>query len=107
MRKKKKVQVRRLRHWKQRFKPGAKFIWRTCTIYAGKKYLPGDTIPKDLDGRPTKLRRFWESRRIELAEFGVPDVATGQVAKSKKPVKPVKPVKPAKTDNDDWLGEED
>ena len=82
MRKNKKVRVRRLRHWKQRFKENAKFIWRTRTVYAGREYWPGDTIPKDLEGKPTKLRRFWESRRIELAEFDVPNVATGQVERT-------------------------
>lgn len=73
-----KVRVRRLRHWKQRFNRDAKFVWRVRTVYAGREYWPGDTIPKDLEDRPTKLRRFWESRRIELAEFEAPDVATGQ-----------------------------
>ena len=82
----KKVQVRRLRHWKQRFKENAKFIWRTRTVYAGRECQPGDTIPKDLEGKPTKLRRFWESRRIELAEFEVPNVVTGQVEKPAAPV---------------------
>ncbi len=71
-------QVRKLRHWKQRWDRNADFVWSRRTIYAGVTYTPGDPIPDDLAARPTKLRRFWESKRIELAEFEAPNVATGQ-----------------------------
>ncbi len=73
--------VRRLRHWKQRWDKNARFVWRTPVIFAGVRYAPGDGIPDALDGDKTKLRRFWESRKIELAEFEAPNVATGQVEK--------------------------
>jgi hypothetical protein len=72
-------QVRKLRHWKQRFDKNAEFIWRRPTSYANKQYKPGDLIPDELKSNPTKLRRFWESTRIELAEFEDPNVLTGQV----------------------------
>ena len=35
--------------------------------------------------QPTKLRRFWESQRIELAEFEAPNVVTGQVEQKELP----------------------
>lgn len=70
--------VRTLRHWKQRFNKNADFIWRRPIIWQGKNMEPGDPIPEALAKNSTKLRRFWESRVIELAEFEEPDVLTGQ-----------------------------
>ncbi len=71
--------VRTLRHWKQRFKKDAAFIWRRPKIYQGKQYMPGDPLPQDLTKAITKLRRFWEGGVIELAQFEDPNVATGLV----------------------------
>ncbi len=71
--------VRRLRHWKQRFNRDAEFIWRRTIVYAGERYEAGTPIPEALAKSPTKLRRFWEGHSIELAEFDVPNVVTGQV----------------------------
>ena len=64
--------VRKLRHWKQRYKPGAKFIFRRRTLYAGVIYEAGDMIPEALAKSKAKLRRFWEAKRIELAQFEDP-----------------------------------
>lgn len=75
----KKRLVRKLRHWKQRFDKNAKFIWRRPIVFQGNKVREGDPIPQALENNPTKLRRFWESKVIELAEFAAPNVATGQV----------------------------
>ena len=72
-------QIRKLRHWKQRFNRNAEFIFRRRVNWGTKIYEPGDLIPKELQDNPTKLRRFWESHTVELAEFDVPNVATGQV----------------------------
>lgn len=72
-------EVRKLRHWKQQWDKNATFIWRRPKTYAGELYMPGDPIPDELTKHPTKLRRFWESKIIELAEFEDPNVATGQV----------------------------
>lgn len=69
--------VRRLRHWKQQFDPRARFVWRKGLTYAGQRVEAGDVVPDGLL-KPTKLRRFWESGVIELAEFEAPDVATGR-----------------------------
>jgi hypothetical protein len=77
--------VRKLRHLKQRFHAKAAFIWRRPTSWPrnGKAvdFPAGSIVPdwviKDMGG--AKLRRFWESHRIELAEFDAPDVRTGQV----------------------------
>lgn len=61
--------IRTLRHWKQRFDPNASFIWRKQQVFAGVTFKAGDSIPDDLAKNKTKLRRFWESKVIELAEF--------------------------------------
>lgn len=73
--------VRILRHWKQRFHKDAEFIWRRPVIYAGESCRSGEPIPDILKGNKTKLRRFWESGTIELAQFEDPDVLTGQVVR--------------------------
>ncbi len=78
-RKKPRKQIRLLRHWKQRFDKNAAFIFRRPLQYGPKRYQPGDPIPTELEDNPTKLRRFWESKVIELAEFEDPDVVTGRV----------------------------
>lgn len=102
----KRTKVRTLRHWKQRFDKNAAFVFRRRIIYDGKQYKPGDAIPKVLQSNPTKLRRFWESKTIELALFEAPDVATGKKGKkqaaggkngnggNKAPAKVAKPATP-------------
>lgn len=72
--------VRRLRHWKQRFNQNAEFVWRKQMTFGGETVKPGQPIPQELKDNPVKLRRFWESRAIELAEFDEPNVATGVAA---------------------------
>ncbi len=80
--------IRKLRHWKQRYDAKASFVWRRQTQWPdtsgdGKPELvtfpPGSLVPERVikSMGPAKLRRFWESRRIELAEFEAPNVATG------------------------------
>ena len=71
--------VRKLRHWKQQFDKNAAFIWRRRMLYLGKLTIPGTPIPELLANNKRKLRRFWESKVIELAEFDAPNVATGVV----------------------------
>ena len=71
--------VRTLRHWKQRFHKDAEFVWRRPVTYAGEGCRPGDLIPNTLMANKAKLRRFWESGTIELAQFEEPNVLTGQV----------------------------
>lgn len=73
------AQVRKLRHWKQRFDRNAEFVFRRRLTWGGRAYEPGAGIPRALRDSPTKLRRFWESGTVELAEFEEPNVATGQV----------------------------
>ncbi len=70
--------VRTLRHWKQRFDRDAEFIWRCPLTYGGECQRPGDPIPPALMANKAKLRRFWESGTIELAQFEEPNVLTGQ-----------------------------
>ena len=61
--------IRKLRHWRQRFRKDAKFIFRRRTRFGGKIYKPGDKIPKELAQNRTKLEYFWEDQRIELWQF--------------------------------------
>ena len=70
--------IRKLRHWKQRWDPNAEFIFRRRTRYSGEVFEAGDLIPETLANNRAKLRRFWEAKRIELAEFEAPNVQTGQ-----------------------------
>lgn len=93
-------QVRKLRHWKQRFDPNAKFIWRRPVNWAGEKVKPGTVIPEALAENRVKLRRFWEARTIELAEFEAPDVLTGQAAAA-----PYKASAVTLIGHDDWPSE--
>jgi len=76
--------IRSLRHWKQRFDPNAAFVWRKNVIWAGEQMEAGMEIPEELAANRTKLKRFWESGYIELAEFEEPDVLTGQVPEKTK-----------------------
>lgn len=79
--------IRKLRHYKQRFRPGARFVWRKPTEWPNEKgkgrtlFPSGSIIPdyviKQM-GR-AKLGRFWASNRIELLEFDSPNVLTGRV----------------------------
>jgi hypothetical protein len=75
--------TRRLRHWKQQYDPNAEFVFTKPITYGPKKYKAGDKIPDELFDNKTKLRRFWESKTIELYAFETPDVTTGQVAEQK------------------------
>ena len=78
------TKIRTLRHWKQRFNKNSKFVWRRAKVFAGIQYAIGDDLPEDV--AMTKLRRFWESGVIELAEFQAPNVATGLVDEDLEPV---------------------
>lgn len=93
-------QIRKLRHWKQRFDENAKFVWRRSVTWGGEPMVIGSKIPADLASNRAKLKRFWASQIIELAQFDEPDVVTG--------LKPV-PVVPGPdtvsgTDGDDTVG---
>lgn len=65
----------RLRHWKQRFKPTARFVFRRATNWDGTSYSPGDRVPDGITER--RLRMLWDARRIQLMDFPPIDVATG------------------------------
>ncbi len=64
----------RLRHWKQKFNPKAKFIWAKHILYNGQMTIIGAEIPQILIDNPNKVRRFWESKHIQLADFTAPNV---------------------------------
>ena len=57
---------RRPRHWKQRFDPAMRFVFRRATNYASRAYKPGDPIPEELATHKGRLRRLWNARRIQL-----------------------------------------
>lgn len=82
---------RRLRHWKQRFDPKAKFIWSRSVKYKGEKTVVGAEIPSCVQENRAKLRRFWQAKVIELAHFEAPNVLTGKV-ETKEPVKAPEPL---------------
>ncbi len=69
-------QVSAVRHWKQRFREEGPFRWRRPTVYGGREFAIGDPVPEGLLSR-VKVRRFWRSGRIEMADFVAPDVVTG------------------------------
>lgn len=68
---------RRLRHWKQQFDPNAQFIWRRATTFNGVECKAGDVLSDDviLKMGVNKLRRLWQSSRIELHEFEAPQTS--------------------------------
>jgi hypothetical protein len=68
---------RRLRHWKQQFDPNAQFIWRRSTLFNCVQFEAGDVLPDDviLKMGVNKLRRLWQSSRIELHEFDAPQTS--------------------------------
>jgi hypothetical protein len=68
------VQVRKLRHWKQQFNPNARFVLRRPLTIYGEDFPRGHVLSDELVTKigPTKIRRWWESRTIELAEFSEP-----------------------------------
>lgn len=65
---------RRLRHWKQQFDPNAQFIWRRATTFNGVECVAGDVLSDAviLKMGVNKLRRLWQSSRIELHQFEAP-----------------------------------
>ena len=68
----------RLRHWKQRFTPGARFIFRRRTKWGPRAYKPGDAVPEDLRNNVRRLHVMWDAGRIQLMYFPVLNVATGR-----------------------------
>lgn len=72
-------QIRKVRHWKQRFDPNVAMIFRKRIKWdVEKTFMPGQRVPDGLLDR-NKLRRWWEFGLIELAQFEAPNVATGVV----------------------------
>ena len=71
--------VRKLRHWKQRFDRNARFIWRKGGFWHGQPIVAGGEVTpaQMLQMGKAKLRRLWDSERIELAEFDFPNPRTG------------------------------
>lgn len=57
------------RHWRQRFEPNARFIWRRRINWNGEWTTPGEPIPDDLANNPKKLRVLWDTHRIEIAQW--------------------------------------
>jgi hypothetical protein len=74
--------IRKLRHWKQQFNDNAVFVWRRSTLWYGNPVQAGDVIPEELFRNKGKLKRFWDAKYIELAEFPQPDVLTGTLPSS-------------------------
>ncbi len=98
--------IRKLRHWKQQFQKNARFVWRKDTRWPNDDG-PGDTLYPGGSFVPVwiqqsmgaKLRRFWESQRIELYEVqpGARDEAAAEVAAEEQAAAPREPAKKKKT----------
>jgi hypothetical protein len=82
--------MRNVRHWKQRFDPNAEFVWRKGVVYDNERVVYGQPISPKLKADKARLRRFWDARVIELAEFIEPNVLTGQKSGQKEESKPQK-----------------
>ena len=80
----------KLRHWKQRFDKNVSFVWSRSILFGGSYTKVGEIIPDVLSKNPIKLKRFWESRVIELKDFKAPDVQTGQTEKDTPKIKQTK-----------------
>lgn len=61
--------VRTLRHYRQRYLPGAKFVFRRPRVWMGKQYDIGDEVPASLSENKGKCRIFWDAGYIEIAQF--------------------------------------
>jgi len=77
------AQVRRFRHWKQRFDPNAEMRFRKNIKWSkGVFFKAGDPVPPDLLDR-RKLHRWWEAGLIELCAFEEGDILKGRSASSR------------------------
>ena len=61
---------RRWRHFRQRFDPTARMVFRRPTSAVGQRFAVGEPVPVEMDVRV--LRKFWNSGRIELRDFTPP-----------------------------------
>ena len=75
-------EIRKVRHWKQKWDPDAPMIWRRRVLWGDRYYEPGEPVPDDLAANRKKLRRFWESSWIERADFVPPDELRRQAAEA-------------------------
>ena len=57
----------RFRHFRQRFDPGVRMIFRRAVTLGARRYVIGEPVPKNTDERV--LRRLWRSEKIELEEW--------------------------------------
>ena len=71
--------ARRRRHWRQRFEPGLRFIFRRPCTLGGTRYGTGDPVPDSVGSR--LLRKMWNSQRIELSDWTDPPVHVSREAK--------------------------
>ncbi len=94
--------IRKLRHWKQQYQKNARFVWRKATRWPNEHgkgdtlYPAGSFVPVWVQATMgAKLRRFWESNRIELYEVqpGARDEAAAEAAAAEKADAPKEPAK--------------
>lgn len=62
-------------------------VWSRPILYAGVEYRAGEAVPESLTG--TKLRNFWEAKRVEMKDF---DQSTGR--RKQKPDAPKREAEP-------------
>lgn len=70
------------RHWSQVYDSTSPMQWRRSVIWDGVQYQPGDRVPSSVP--PSRLRRLWRAKFIELFNFKARDISSGQAAKSSR-----------------------
>lgn len=71
----------KVRHWKERFREGADYVYvRTVNLGGGVIVKAGDPVDlSTLGPKPeARLRLWWDSGIIRLKEFQAPNVLTGR-----------------------------
>lgn len=57
----------RLRHWRQKFDPNGKFVFRRSVFFLDRQYEPGDPVPAEAKNMGAKLMNMWNANFIENA----------------------------------------
>lgn len=57
----------RLRHWRQKFDPNARHVFRRTVVFLDRQYEPGDLVPAEAKEMGAKLMNMWNAHFIERA----------------------------------------
>ena len=81
--------IRRRRHWRQRFDPNLRLIFRRPLRIGVTDFKVGEPLPEGLDVR--LLRRWWNAHRIELEDFTPPEREISREGKIARAVEKLNP----------------